>query len=125
MLPSRFFRLRRWYDMADGVQLDHQVLLQEVVNTLRSNNGELFNELTNAINTFLEEYNKANEEMVPINEKIKELEKTLSTLDDGEKSTSSTWGKLRNLQRQQKEGKQFISKGIKYSEELAYSHPIM
>ena len=68
--------------MADGVQLDHQVLLQEVVNTLRSNNGELFNELTNAINTFLEEYNKANEEMVPINEKIKELEKTLSTLDD-------------------------------------------
>jgi len=43
--------------------------------------------------------------MVPINEKIKELEKTLSTLDDGEKSTSSTWGKLRNLQRQQKEGK--------------------
>lgn len=108
--------------MADGVQLDHQVLLQEVINTLRSNNGELFNELTNAINTFLEEYNKANEEMVPINEKIKELEKTLSTLDDGEKNTSSTWGKLRNLQRQQKEGKQFISKGIKYSEELAYSH---
>ena len=108
--------------MADGVQLNHQVLLQEVINTLRANNGELFSELTSAINTFLEEYNKINEEMVPINERIKELEKTLSTLDDGKKNTSSTWGKLRNLQQQQKNGIQFVSNGAKNSKELTYSH---